>query len=173
MVDGYVYPTLKGRVIYYLAKLRALGLVNALFVAGLRARRKLVGRFGSAGGVDAAMSMGAGNPTAEQFAEDVLRLTDRGVTIALLFSGSVLHLHSYAEQLREAFRAHPFVQRITCHFAPEMDHTATSLASQQRLVGMATEWVRSVRVPATTDRAGLIVQRPIGSRASVSRPSAS
>jgi alpha/beta superfamily hydrolase len=144
MVDGYIYPTMKTRIVYYLAKLRALGPAKALILAGERARDRLARRFGSAVAKPATQDAPANvNPTAAEFAAGAQRLADRGVRLAFLFTGSVLHMYSYAGQLREAFRKYPFVGQAACHFEPDIDHTTTSLASQQRLAAMTADWVRS------------------------------
>ena len=62
MVDGYIYPTLKARIVYYLAKLRALGPANALILAGERTRDRAGPAIRQRGG-DAAMPKARASPT--------------------------------------------------------------------------------------------------------------
>jgi pimeloyl-ACP methyl ester carboxylesterase len=158
MLDGFIYPTRKGRINYYLTKLRALGLAKAFRMAGARLWQRLSTAKERRQRAPDAASSKVRNPTPEEFGNGMQGLSDRGVRVALMFTGSVLNEYSYAGQLRDTFPAHPFVEAIACHFAPDMDHTLTSIESQRRLVALATHWVQGAgaadAVPDATVRGG-------------------
>jgi pimeloyl-ACP methyl ester carboxylesterase len=142
MLDGFIYPTRKGRINYYRTKLRALGLAKACRMAAARLWQRLSASKEQRQRAPDAAASKVRNPTPEEFGTGIQGLTDRGVRVALMFTGSVLNEYSYAGQLRETFPTHAFLEKITCHFAPDMDHTLTSIASQRRLVDLATHWVQ-------------------------------
>lgn len=139
MVDGYIYTTLKGQVIRLFAQLKAHGFSKVAVRASRRAwssLRALSSR--SKSGVPSA------NPTRQEFAAQIQSLVDRGTRVALMFSGTYVHLYSYPGQLRDAFGSHRFIDQIDCHFTPDIDHTMTPLAAQDRLLALVREWALSV-----------------------------
>ena len=77
-------------------------------------------------------------------------LVDRGVDICVVYSGSFLDRYSYAEQYRDSFGGHRFVDAVRCDFAPQIDHTVISLAAQRELIATLCEWARQIRAPVAT-----------------------
>ena len=85
-----------------------------------------------------------GNPPKAQFAQAMHALVERGVSAFLLYSGSVTQNYSYADQFADAFRGESFVGKIRCDFAVDLDHTVSLIASQQRVVRLARDWVATI-----------------------------
>ena len=139
MVDGYVYPTLKGRLIDLASRLRGLTVT--------RIARRVLRLLPRAGSMDASRPEHEPEPPLrppppDRFAADMQQLVDRGVRIAMLFS--VNAQCSYADQMRDAFVRHRFMSRVACHHAPEMDHVITPLAAQERLLTLIDEWLGGI-----------------------------
>jgi pimeloyl-ACP methyl ester carboxylesterase len=146
MIDGYIYPTLKGQAIRLLAQWKAHGF-SQVAVRALKRGWSSVRNRSARRPSDAPST----HPTRQEFAAQIGSLVDRGTQVALMFSGTYVHLYSYPGQLRDTFRTHRFVDRIACYFAPDIDHTMTPLATQQRLLAMVREWTLNVAGRGASD----------------------
>lgn len=143
LVDGYIYPTGRTRWRFVSRMIQAYGLRG--FASRLwrfvRQRRASV----PAGGAltpdlpDGAIGEGL-ERTRQEFAADMGTLTARGVGVSLLFTGSVLDHFAYAQQLSDAFAGEDWLSSVQCVFAPELDHTMTTRAAQQRVMDEVLAW---------------------------------
>lgn len=80
-------------------------------------------------------------PTKEEFARVMQSLVDRQAEVLLIFTGSVIDHYSYDGQLQHAFAGQPWVERVRCLLLEEIDHTATTLASQRVLIDLVLAWL--------------------------------
>jgi pimeloyl-ACP methyl ester carboxylesterase len=141
MSDGYAYPTFKSHGLYYAAQLRARARTKlpVTLVQGTgRLLWTLLRRLGPTRLEPPALSS---IPTRLQFATDMQSMADRGVRVAMLFTGSVFREYSYASQLEDGFRGHRFIGQVICHHVPGIDHLVTSLTAQRRLFELVDEWI--------------------------------
>jgi pimeloyl-ACP methyl ester carboxylesterase len=102
----------------------------------------------SGGGAEAADLFsvdGSGNPPIETFARDLNAVTERGVDVFFLYTGSVPEQVSYESQLRHVFSGEPFIKRVRCELHDDLDHTAVPLHAQRKLLGLIGDWVQGVR----------------------------
>lgn len=143
MLDGYAYPTAKTRWNRYTYRLREAPLRNfkswtrKLVKRTARAIKNVANRSTT----QELWDFGRRAPPREVFGRDVQTLVDRGVAVCFVYSGS-MHWHfNYQEQLREAFSEFNFVDRVRCEYLPQADHTATTLATQQRLILSIADWL--------------------------------
>jgi dienelactone hydrolase len=146
LVDGYSYLTRKSHLIQLVARVRAVTLARVPAIVMRRVRSVLsilLGRADSAAAKGMA-DQSSSEPTHAQFAADIQSLVDRGVRVALLFSGSIFDRYTYAAQLRDGFKGHPFVEQVTCHQVPEIDHLVTPLPAQRRLLELVDDWVSQI-----------------------------
>jgi pimeloyl-ACP methyl ester carboxylesterase len=143
MVDGYSYLTRKSHLIQFFARVRAVTLARVPLIIMRRVQNVLSALLGRADFADAEgmADQSSSEPTRAQFAADIQSLVDRGVRVALLFSGSIFERYTYAAQLRDGFRGHPFLERVTCHQVPEIDHLVTPLPAQRRLLELVDDWI--------------------------------
>ena len=144
MIDGYAYPTAKTRWYRYARRLQH-GPAATIWGWTKRRAHAIVERLRSD---EIARSIarsraGSRNPPLESYARMLQQLVDRDVRILMIHSGSFLRRYSYAAQFNEAFRGRPFVAKIRCEFAPDMDHTITSLTSQATLLESISDWARA------------------------------
>jgi dienelactone hydrolase len=146
MADGYAYPTLKSRLIQFAARVRALTPARVPAILGKRVRRGLsmLSARPKGQGATTAPVQPSRAPTREQFAADIQSMVDRGVRVAMLFSGSIFADYSYAAQLRDGFRGHRFVEHVICHHAPDIDHLVTPLLAQRRLLELVHDWMSQI-----------------------------
>lgn len=152
MMDGYIYPsakTTRARQQYQLEK-RPLATLSswalrALSMVGQRLLKPFKGSTSTVPTAVPAIDYGHTTPPREAYASLMQSLVDRGVDIYLMFSGSMLWYYSYADQLRDAFAGHAFVQALRCDYVPEIDHTLTTLASQRQVIKAICDWAPSVR----------------------------
>lgn len=152
MLDGYSYPTLKSRLIQYAVRIRKISPLRLPATALRHAREYFFSTFRRQPNDEddvASLVSPTTQPTREQFATDVQAMVDRGVRLAMLYSGSVFEEYVYREQLRDAFKTHRFVKQITCYHEPDIDHLVTPLVAQRRLVEILDNWLTSVD-PAKT-----------------------
>lgn len=84
------------------------------------------------------------NPPKDAFSQSMQTLADRGVSVFMLYTGSVLDYVSYAGQLRHAFSGQPWLSSVRCELHEDLDHTMTSLAAQRRFIELIQGWVPGV-----------------------------
>jgi hypothetical protein len=163
MLDGFAYPTWKARRVRYAARLRALTPqrvpavvwrhLSGSLTAGLR-------RSVADDGKPRLPTPPSSQPTRKQFAADMQAMVNRGLHVAMMYSGSVFGEYSYPAQLQDAFASHDFVAHIVCHHAPDIDHLVTSLASQRRLLELVDAWVAQTVEGHSTERLPLRHRTP-------------
>lgn len=134
LFDPYVFPTLRWRLRTASARLRRFGVLGGLARwRELRAAQRLPGG-------DASDNYGRDVPPVGAFAGVLRTLTDRGVRIRLVYSGSSVDRRDYETQARILLDAHGLRQRVATEFLPEVDHVVTSLAAQSRVLGRFADW---------------------------------
>lgn len=84
----------------------------------------------------------------DAYSKGMQTLADRGVAIFLIYSGSIIDNYSYAGQFRDAFAGHPFVRKVRCDFAPEIDHTLLALCAQRQFIALVCDWAAGIARPA-------------------------
>lgn len=148
MLDGYAYPTPRARWKRFTDRLRDAPL-RALGSWLRRHARRAARRMRQAAGRSLShewWDFGRRPPPREVFGRDVQALVDRGVAVCFVYSGSMRWHFNYPEQLREAFSGFAFVDRVRCEYLPGADHTATTLATQQRLIRSVVDWLRARKI---------------------------
>lgn len=146
MLDGYYFPTLKSRWIQYAVRIGKIAPMRLPATAVRHARLALAAILRQRDDEADAASIAepTSQPTREQFASEVQTMVDRGVSIAMLYSGSVFGEYTYKEQLRDAFKGHRFIKQVSCYYEPGIDHLVTPLVAQHRLVDIIEDWLLSV-----------------------------
>jgi pimeloyl-ACP methyl ester carboxylesterase len=124
MLDGYAYPTPKTRWVPWI-------------------KRRLAAARTSPG--DPAADAGRAHPSREDYARTMQALSDRGVQVCAVFSGSMLPQYNYDGQFQEAFTGHGFATRVRSEYCPTIDHTVTPLAAQRQLVELVGDWARQLK----------------------------
>lgn len=171
MLDGYAYPTARTRWNRYLQPLfeaspRTLGSwARKLGKRTVRAFRAAVSQSTTQEVWDFARRA----PSQDAFGRDIQALVDRGVAVCFVYSGNMRWHFNYRHQLRDAFSAFDFVDRVRCEYLPTADHTATTLATQQQLIRGLAEWLRSTRA-SDGEGVGLTAGSPRPSRCSPTPP---
>ena len=142
MYDGFWYRSRWTQLVRYWKRFRALSWGE--LSASLSRNLKMPGEAKAAesGGIFSSWDMA--NPSREEFIRSTQMLVDRGVSVFLLYGGTVLQFYSYAGQFRDTFKGEPFLDRVRCDFHPDIDHTVTTIAAQQKLISLAGEWARGV-----------------------------
>ncbi len=94
-----------------------------------------------------------GRPLApkEEFAADLTALVQRGVRILIVYTGLVRRHVSKPAHFFKTFAAYDFEGRIDVEAMPHTDHTFSTIASQETLIGRVDEWLRR-RSSAACDR---------------------
>lgn len=141
LIDGFVYPTLKGRL-HFLHRMRLAygwrGFAGRFLRHGwtrLRTRGEAA---------DEGLADTGPQRSREEYAQDMRALMQRQVQVAVLFTGSYLEVYGYARQLPDSFAGEPWLNHVQCLFEPGVDHTLTLRASQQVLLTRVAEWVEAV-----------------------------
>jgi pimeloyl-ACP methyl ester carboxylesterase len=146
MLDGFAFPTARTRWRRYTLKLR--GMSVGQIAAGVL--RKLLppawrgGAGGPASGLAQAEQKVGASPPAEEFAGKLQAIVDRRVPVYILYSGSIVHLFNYAEQLHDRFAGRPFLRAIEVLYRPDIDHTVTTRACQTELTRLLAQWTKAV-----------------------------
>jgi pimeloyl-ACP methyl ester carboxylesterase len=79
-------------------------------------------------------------PPPADFEQLLLRLTDRGVRILLVYSGVLRERYNSKDQLFEAFPA--LAGRVDVVYFPDANHVFTELDQRAALMGTIVEWFR-------------------------------
>jgi alpha-beta hydrolase superfamily lysophospholipase len=141
LIDGFVYPTVKGRLHF----LRRMQLVYGWRAFAARFLRHGWTRLRARGQTpDEGLAEAGPQRTRDEYAQDMRTLMQRQVRVAVLFTGSYLEVYGYARQLQDSFAGEPWVDRVECLFEPEIDHTLTLKAGQQVLLSRVAPWVEAV-----------------------------
>lgn len=74
------------------------------------------------------------SPSREELATRMQTIVDKQVRVQLIYSGSFLWQFNYANQWRDTFKAYPAVAELPCDLIPDLDHTASTLHAQKRLI---------------------------------------
>jgi pimeloyl-ACP methyl ester carboxylesterase len=81
-------------------------------------------------------------PPKRQFGQDLKGIVDRGGKVYIIYTGNSSEHYNDAGQFQEGFRAHGLSTRVRCEYWPEVNHTFTELAMQERLVGAVVAWAQ-------------------------------
>lgn len=148
LLDAYMYPTPRTRWVRYRLQLQTrwfATLMSWTRSALTLVARRVIGLLRPTARPQPRVDYGHRAPTREAFADLLNRLTQRGVKVHMTYTGSMLWNYNYPEQLRDAFAGEAFLDHVQCDFLPEVDHTATLLASQRRLTASLCDWLERVR----------------------------
>lgn len=143
MFDGYVYPTFKTHFLRRRARVRTLSWRDlarkpAQWLVRMSKTRPETPE--SAGSSDEHLR----RPTRVQFAQAMDTLIARGTSVYLMYSGSFIEGYNYDNQLRDRFRGAKFLDGIRHDYVPDIDHTATSLPAQRKLIAAVRDWIQGV-----------------------------
>lgn len=86
------------------------------------------------------VDFGSHNPDKRTYAEALLRMHERGVRLFMMFSSDILWYYSYQNQFRDAFKGWAFADAVRVQYLPDVDHTITTLAWQQRVISDIGDW---------------------------------
>jgi dienelactone hydrolase len=97
------------------------------------------------------------------FAGEMETLIERGVSIYLIYSGSLQQRDRNHDQMYP-LRGAPFLQKVRYEFMPKVDHSFTEIAGQQMFMDAACRWIEDIEakrinvpssaaVPAADERA--------------------
>jgi hypothetical protein len=137
MLDGYAYATLKSRLVRYWMQLTREFKITVkswwtkawAMLQGRETPRKRYSK-----------SSQWRVPSREAFADTLDLLSGRGVQMFIMYSSDVLWQYSYQNQFKDTFKGRSFVNEVRCDHLKEADHTLTSLAAQQDVIGRIQAW---------------------------------
>lgn len=137
LIDGDTYPNWRARLHFALAMWRMYG--TGTFGAKLWRRASR-----AAADARSATRVPIVGPELRRSREDYSRemslLVARGVSITLMFSGSMLHRHAYDRQLKDVFGKAPWLTGVHCVIERDIDHTVTSSQAQRQLIDRVRRW---------------------------------
>lgn len=91
--------------------------------------------------------------TPADFAREMDTLVKRGISIYLIYSGTLQQRDRNHDQMYP-LRGAPFLQKVRYEFMPKVDHSFTDIAGQQFFIDAACRWVEDIEakrisVPST------------------------
>ncbi len=84
------------------------------------------------------------HPTRDQFRQDVMRMTRRGLRLLFVFSGGVFYRFNSPRQFVEMLGSRVVSDSIEVDTMYSADHVFTSVAKRDALVERLDRWVRKV-----------------------------
>lgn len=138
LMDTHAYPTSRTRWVRARKQLQ-LDLVGTLTRWALKAVQAVSSRASD----EQAQPIDNPYPTPPktEFARMIQALLDRQVRLQLVYSGGMFWQHNHASQWRDAFREFGAVAQVPCDLLSDVDHTASTLHAQQRLVDSVLRFV--------------------------------
>lgn len=140
MFDSYAFPGRRARIERNLRRMLALvGNASVYGKVGRWLRRKLGPKQPSA-------QLFEDEPieeTQRYFINTVRQLVERGVAVFVMYTGT-LHVRDLGRDQLGPVAAEPFAKQLEYRFIGEIDHTLTSLESQQTFLDEVSHWVRRV-----------------------------
>lgn len=159
MFDGFCYPSRWSRLVRHWKRFRAGSWYDAAVAVGRRLANVL--SFLSTKGIFSPDETKA-QPGRDEYCKGMQTLVDRGVVVCLVFSGGIINDYSYSRQFRDAFADQPFVDKVRCHFLPEIDHTMLALEAQRRFIELIRDWLLAGAWLAPSNAATVAMQQPLG-----------
>ncbi len=143
MFDGFVFPTRKTHWLrrWYRWRLMSWAEVGKKLLSKARVCLRLKTHRSGVPTTQPAPLPGSGSPPRAEFAAVMTALQQRGVRTSMIYSGSFIELHNHHDQLASAFGKASFLQNLHYEFMPDVDHTATPLAAQHKLITSICNWV--------------------------------
>lgn len=146
MIDGYAYATPRSdwhRRWFFLRRhpRRTLAVWLRLALGKWRAASD------SAGSAPVEIDYGRSTPPKQVFADTVRALVNRGVHLAICFTGSWISRYSYARQWQDGFAGESFVDAVDVIFLPHLDHTMSTVACQREIIERVGDWALRVCAP--------------------------
>ncbi|MGL4573189.1 MAG: alpha/beta fold hydrolase [Burkholderiaceae bacterium] len=143
MIDGRVFPTPHTQAAFLKRKLAAASAAslakaatNKLFGLG----RKLQAAISSSG-PPVVIEYETQTITESIYAGWLEKITSRGARVFMVFTGSMLHNYSYADQIKDSFSGQAFLAGLDWRFLPEIDHTLTLLSAQKQMLELVSTWL--------------------------------
>jgi pimeloyl-ACP methyl ester carboxylesterase len=143
MFDGFAHPTIKTHLVRRWLRFRAMSW-RSLASNVLSKLQRLSARPAAAAQQAMAAGVASATPSRLEFRQALNKLTERGVSIYLVFSGSFLESYNHPSQLQDAFAGASFLRHVRSEFMPDVDHTVTSLAVQHKLISRLCGWAGDV-----------------------------
>lgn len=149
LIDGYTYPTFKTTLVRWRKALQPTRLARRLKPWLLGKLDALWQRLASPHHTEASFDRLV--PTADEFAARLQQLVDRGVSVHLLYSGSLYDGYNYPRQFEDRFKQHAFVRQVQYELCPEIDHTMTTQHAQRLLQDKVVNWVNKWQQSTSPD----------------------
>lgn len=143
MFDGYSF--LGRRSLLERNFRRALAAMNNTAMIGKTARwlQRLVSAKAAAAIAPDMFEPDPPEVTAATFRQSMTQVVERNVAMLLLYSGTMHVVDRNRDQLGP-FANEPFAKQIEYMFDPSLDHSLTSLASQETFMAIASDWALRV-----------------------------
>jgi pimeloyl-ACP methyl ester carboxylesterase len=139
MYDGFDFPSLRSKLAHQAFQVRSTPLPQL----PKRLLNRLLRGSSSRGSDIFVEALNEMHPSREEFRDQMKKLQERGVKIFAFYSGSRRASDSH-RGLLAGIRNKAVLDQITYRFEGDMDHTATSSASQRRLLSIVSDWAREV-----------------------------
>jgi len=137
LIDGYAYPTPRFQRMLWANRITHLGRSLKRFAKRIE---RLRGTLPESQPPGLALSLEPW-PSREEANRAYEALLARGTHLAFLFTGDVQGEYLYTEQHYDCF---PFLRgHARLWYMPEMDHTLTRIASRQKVIELARDWLIS------------------------------
>ena len=139
MYDGFDFPSMRSKLEYNIHQFRSTSWPDI----GKKIRNRVLPRSAKKSEDIFATALDEMHPTRDQFRAAMEKLLARRVSICTFYSGS-RRARDAGRGLLGGLGDPALLDKITYTFDSEMDHTATSHASQQRLLSYISDWATQV-----------------------------
>lgn len=145
MFDGFSYPSRGAKLLHAWARFRAEPRARILHKVARIARRLSPRPASSAAPADLYAASPVA-PTPEDFARTMDTLIGRGVSVFLVYSGSLFARERGPAHL-SAFGRSGFVERVRYEYMADVDHAVMLVPAQRRLIASIRDWMDGIARP--------------------------
>jgi pimeloyl-ACP methyl ester carboxylesterase len=144
MLDPHMYPTWRTHAIRMMRVARHGGLARTGIGWVRRRIARSVPPSHEGRVVTTRVDLGLRTPPVHEFAADIRRLVERRVALTMIFSGTALYHYNYPSQFDDRFAPYGLKGKVEAVHLPDIDHTVTTLAAQQKLIGLLQQWAQRI-----------------------------
>ncbi|MDE2400633.1 MAG: alpha/beta hydrolase [Burkholderiales bacterium] len=152
--DLYAYPTLQSRLRTFLYRLQRAGLLG--LARKLQARLQQAMHRTDQAAPDNSLGQRAIEasqvPPREEYARRIQTLVDGGVELLVAYCGGEPEWFNHADQFRNMFSGHDFIDRVAVSYLSDCDHLLTRREAQQAFSDMTVQWLQQRVLPAESKR---------------------
>ncbi|MBU1359453.1 MAG: alpha/beta hydrolase [Gammaproteobacteria bacterium] len=144
MFDGYAFPGRRSRFERSVRRALAVPTNPAVIGKAVRWLHRKISSSASAAAAPQIFEPTSPEVTAATFRRSMTQVAERNVAVLFLYTGTMHVTDRNRDQLGDFAREEPFARQFEYRFIADIDHSLTSMASQQTFMEVVCDWASRV-----------------------------